>query len=205
MKKLVIGFFSMFLSFGAYAQDSSSLSANNESIFVKKQKIDQEGIELYSSNWDMKSVKVVGLGLTLGGSAGVIGLNGEVNLDPAEALVIGLGVGQSYGTFGLGWKHNFEGAYLSPYSKLGYSKWFGSSSGSGSAADSDVLKRLFSEEDLRSKRFDADFLTGGGGIEYNQLEGELAGVNFFGEIIMLAEVRTFTVIPTGAVGVTYYY
>ncbi len=209
MNKLAIGLVSVLLSINVFAQESSSsvgaFSGNNESIFVKKQKIDREGIELYATNWDMKSLKKVGLGLALGGSNGVIGLNGEVNLDPAEALVVGLGLGPSYGTFGLGWKHNFEGEYLSPYSKVGYSKWFSSSSGSGSAADSDVLKRLFSESDLRSNRFDADFITGGGGIEYNQLEGELAGINFYGEVILMAEVRSFTFIPTGAVGITYYY
>ena len=205
MNKLAIGLVLMVLALNSVAQETTNMSAENESVFVKKQKFDQDGTELYSSNWDMKANKKIGLGVTIGGATGLLGLNGEINLDSSEALVIGLGAGPSYGTFSLGWKHNFEGNYLSPYTKVGYSKWFSSSNGSGSAADSDVLKRLFSSEELRANRFDADFVVGGGGIEYNQLEGELAGVNFFGEVIMMAEMRKFTFIPTGAVGVTYYY
>ena len=46
-----------------------------------------------------------------------------------EALVIGLGAGQSYGSFMVGWKHNFEAQYLSPYTKVGYSKWYSSAGG----------------------------------------------------------------------------
>ncbi len=205
MNKLAIGLVMMILALNTFAQQTSDMSQSNESVFARKQKIDNEGIELYESNLDLKANKEFGLGLQLGGSTGVIAFNGEINLEPSEALVIGLGMGPSYGTFGLGWKHNFEGNYLSPYTKVGYSKWFNSASGAGSATDSDVLKRLFSDDDLRANRFEADFAVGGGGFEYNQLEGDLAGVNFYGEVIMMAELRKLTLVPTGAIGVTYYY
>lgn len=205
MNKLVLGLVITMFGLTSFAQETMDMSATNESVFVKKQKFDNEGVELYNSNYEMKSNKKLGLGLALGGATGLLALNGEVNLDPAEALAIGLSAGPGYGTFGLGWKHNFEGYYLSPYTKVGYSKWFSTSSGAGSATDSDVLKRLFSDSELRGGRFDADFIVGGGGVEYNQLEGELSGVNFFGEVIMMAEARKFTFIPTGSIGVTYYY
>lgn len=205
MNKLVISVVLVLMSLNVLAQGTSDSMVNNQSVFTKKQKIDQEGVELYATNWDMKSSKKLGLGIAVGGANGLIGLNGEVNLNPSEALVVGLGAGPSYGTFSLAWKHNFEGNYLSPYSKVGYSKWFSSSSGSGSAANSDVLKRLFSDNELRTNRFDADFIIGGGGIEYNQLEGDLSGVNFFGEVVVMAEVRKFTFIPSGTVGIIYYY
>lgn len=197
MKSLVFSFV-LVASTVVFAQGAESTS-----VFSKKQKFDQEGIELYSSNTEMKNYKKLGLGLALGGATGLLALNGEANLDTTEALVIGLGTGSGYGTFMVGWKHSFEAQYLSPYTKAGYSKWY-SSSGK-SAADSDVLKAVFSENDLRSGNFGADFLVGGVGIEYNQLEGDLAGVNFFGELILMDEISKSTLVPTGGVGITYYY
>lgn len=195
MKAIVVGLLIVVISSLTFAQSNS----DNVSIFSKKQKFDNEGVELYSSNTDMKSFKKLGLGLSVGGTSGLLGLNAEVNLDPNEALIIGLGAGPSYGTFAVGLKHNFDALYLSPYAKAGYSKWF-SSSGKN-ATDSDVLKRIFSDEELRSGRFDADFFFGGMGLEYNQLEGELAGVNLFGEVILMDEISSSTFIPSGAIGV----
>lgn len=198
MKKLIVLFF-MFFAAQTFAQGAQE----SVSVFSKKQKIDHDGTELYSLNIEMKNYKKFGFGLNLGSSTGILGLNGEVNLDGNDALAIGLGMGSSYGAFSLAWKHNFEAMYLSPYSKVGYSKWF-SSSGK-SANDSDVLKRIYSENDLRTGRFGPDFLIGGFGLEYNQLDGDMAGVNFFGEVIMMAEVSTSTFIPNGGIGIIYYY
>ena len=198
MNKFAI-IFLIFITGIVQAQTNSEAT----SVFTKKQQVDQEGVELYSSNTEMKSFKKLGLGLMLGGATGVLGLNAEFNLDANEALAIGLGAGPSYGTFSVAWKHNFDAQYLAPYTKLGYAKWF--SSAGNSATDSDVLKRVFSDNELRSGRFGADFLIGGMGIEYNQLEGDLAGVNFFGELMMMAEITKSTLIPTGAVGIIYYY
>ncbi len=199
MKTLLLSLVLLFTTQG-FAQSES-----NQSVFSKNQKYDNEGVELYESNLDMKLHKKFGLGIALGGATGLLALNGEINLEPMNALTIGLGTGPSYGTFGLGWKHNFEGYYLSPYMKFGYSKWFSSSTGAGSATDSDVLKRIFSDNELKSGRFDADFIVGSAGIEYNQLEGDLAGVNFFGEVVLMTEFRKATVVPAGTVGLTYYY
>ncbi len=198
MRNLCIGLVLAF-SMSAFAQSSTESS----SVFYKKQKFDHEGVELYGSNTEMKNFKKLGLGLMAGSSTGMLGLNGEVNLDGNEALVIGLGTGQSYGTFSLAWKHNFEAQYLSPYTKVGYSKWFNSSG--RSATNSDVLKRIFSDQELQEGRFDANFLVGGIGLEYNQLEGDLAGVNFFGELVMMEEISKSVFVPTGGVGVIYYY
>ena len=175
----------------------------NTSVFSKKQKFDNEGVELYASNTEMKSYKKLGLGVMLGSATGLLAINGEANLDPYEALVVGLGAGSGYGTFLVGWKHNFEAQYISPYSKVGYSRWF-SASGKD-ASDSDVLKNVFSDEDLKSGNFGGDFIVGGAGIEYNQLEGELSGVNFFGEVMLMAEISKSTFVPTGGVGIIYYY
>ena len=186
----------------ANANDSSGMN-QNQSIFNKNQKFDREGIELYQTNLDMKQYKKLGVGLMAGGATGVLSLNGEINLESSEAAIIGIGIGPGYGAFNLGWKHNFEAYYLSPYTKVGYSKWYSSSK--GDATDSAVLKRIYNESELRGGRFDVDFVAGSMGIEYNQLEGDLSGVNLFGEIVVMADFRKFTMIPTGAIGINYYY
>jgi len=193
---------SFFFDAQANANDSSSLN-QNQSVFNKNQKFDKEGVELYQTNLDMKQYKKLGVGLMAGGATGVLSLNGEINLEPSEAAIIGIGVGPGYGAFNLGWKHNFEAYYLSPYTKVGYSKWYSSSK--GDATDSAVLKRIYNESELRGGRFDVDFVAGSMGIEYNQLEGDLSGVNLFGEIVVMADFRKFTMIPTGAIGINYYY
>ncbi len=180
-------------------------TGSNESVFSKNQQFDKEGVELYSSNLDLKRHKKFGFGASIGGANGALGLNAELNLDPENALVIGLGTGPSYGSFSLLFKRNFESKYLSPYCKLGYSKWFNSSNNSVAAKESDVLRRIFSEKDLKAGKFDADFIISSVGAEYNQLEGELSGVNFYGEIVLMTEVKSMAIIPSGAVGITYFY
>lgn len=198
---LVIGLFLSSIAQAQYNQYGNS----NRSFFSKNQKFDNEGIELYDSNLDMKRHKRFGLGVSLGGASGVLGLNSEFNLDAENALVVGLGTGPSYGSLGVLWKNNYEGQYLSTFTKLGYSKWFKSSGVSGGATDSDVLRRIYYEQDLRAGRFDPDFLIAGLGAEYNQLEGEMAGMNFYGEIILMTELKSAKFIPTGAVGMIYFY
>ena len=180
-------------------------TAPNESVFVKKQKFDTDGTELYSSNLDLKRHKKFGFGTSVGGVAGMFGLNAEINLEPENALVLGLGTGPNYGTFNVLWKNNVEANYFSPYFKVGYSKWFSAGGGSGSASESAVLRQIFSERDLKNGKFGADFLVGALGAEYNQLEGELSGVNFYGELVLMTEIKTAKIVPTGAVGITYFY
>lgn len=188
----------------SYAQDSQN-EDSYQSFFSKNQQFDPDGTELYNDNLDLKHHKKFGFGTSLSGASGLVGLHTELNLDPQNALVIALGSGPSYGTFNLNWKYNFQGNYLSSYTKVGYSKWFSASGTSGSAQQSDVLSRIFSAKDLKAGRFDADFLVSSIGVEYNQLEGELSGVNFYGEFVLLTEMKTASLIPTGAVGMTYFY
>lgn len=180
-------------------------TGSNESFFTKNQRFDKDGTELYSSNLDLKRHKKFGFGVSVGGSNGVLGINSELNLDPENALVIGLGAGPSYSSFNFLYKRNLEARYLSPYGKLGYTKWLSSSGNTLLAKDSDVLRRIFSEKDLKSGKFEADFLVTSAGAEYNQLEGELAGVNFYAEMVLMTELNRATIIPSGAVGITYFY
>ncbi len=194
------------LGFSFVTQFAHAQSGTSSSIFSKNQKFDHEGVELYDTNLDMKAMKRIGLGVAAGGVTGMVGLNAEFNIEPEHALFLGLGTGKGFNTFNFGYKRNFEGIYLSPYTKVGFSKWFDSSSSAGgSASDSDILRQVLADRQIQENNFDVNFLAGGAGLEYNQLEGEMAGVNFFGELLVMVEASTFKVLPTGSVGITYFY
>jgi hypothetical protein len=176
-----------------------------ESFFSKKQNIDKDGTEIYSSNLHLKQHKKFGVEVALGGSSGVAGVGAELNLDPATALVVGMGTGPSYGTFNVAGKYNFEGYYFSPYAKAGYAKWFDAGTDKSSASDSDILRQIYSSKELKAGKFDANFATASIGAEYNQLEGELSGLNFFGEVTAMVEMEKIKIIPTGSVCIIYFY
>lgn len=178
---------------------------SNESFFSKNQKFDDEGVELYNSNLELKKHKKIGLGASVGGASGAFGINSEWNLDPQQAIVVGLGTGPSYGSFNLLYKYNFESKYLSTFAKGGYSKWFSATGNTTSFGNSDMFKQVFSEKDLKSGKFDTDMAVAAVGVEYNQLEGELSGVNFYGELVLMTEIKTAKLIPTGGVGLIYFY
>lgn len=189
----------------AFAADPVSEETEGQSVFARNQNFDEDGVELYESNWQMKSFKKFGFGLTMGGITGTLGFNIEANVQPADALALGLGGGSGFNAISAAWKHSFQSNYLSLYTKVGYSKWFNTQSASAVAKQSDVLSRVLSQSEITQNRFNVDFLVGGTGFEYNQLEGELSGVNLFAELMALTELGRLEVIPTGAVGITYFY
>lgn len=200
MKKLVI-LIGLISSLAAHAQYEET----NQSIFSKSQKFDNEGVELYTTNLEMKNYKKLGFGVSTGGMTGLMGLNLEANLTPEDALAFGIGTGKAYNTFHLAWKRNFEAQYLSPYMKVGYANWFNSNSKGGDVSNSDILKRVLTQQQIRENKFSANFVAGGAGLEYNQLEGELSGVNFYGELLLMGELNSSVYLPTGALGVVYFY
>lgn len=190
------------VSLNAYSDTTTSTT----SILSKNRKYDQEGIELYNSNLDMKSMKRIGAGLVAGGLAGLIGLNIEINIEPENTFFLGLGTGKGFNTFNFGYKKNFESLYMSPYTKVGFSQWYNSSKSDETVGpNSNILRQVLSDNEIQNNKFNVNFLAGGAGLEYNQLEGDLSGLNLFGEVIVMADLATFKIQPTGSIGITYFY
>lgn len=203
MKQLLL-IITLLTTSAVFAQESSNESSN-QSIFSRSQKFDNEGVELYDSNYELKNYKKLGLGISTGGLSGGFGFNLEVNVQPQDAIAFGLGTGMAYNTFHIAWKHNFESNYLSPYTKAGYANWFNANSPNGDASSSDILKRVLTENQIKNNKFSANFIAAGMGLEYNQLEGELSGVNFYGELMVLGELNSSVYLPTAGLGLTYFY
>jgi hypothetical protein len=157
----------------------------------------------YMSNVQMRGERKVGLGTQLGGSAGLIGINLDLNIEDQDGAVVGLGMGSGYSTFSLFWKHSFEGKYFTPYTTLGWSRWYNSAGGSG--PQSHVLDGTLNQSEKDSGRFGIDFLAAAGGLQFNELSGELAGAGFFGEVELFASPFRGGLIPSAAIGVNYFF
>jgi hypothetical protein len=178
--------------------DESDFSSTASSIF----KIDENNS--YKDNLSLRDTRKVGLGLALGGSLGNYGFNLEINFEDMDGAVAGLGGGDGYGSVNVLWKHSFLGDTVAPYTSLGYSRWY-NSSGTGNYQKSAILEQVLTEDQKSSGRFSTDFISGALGLQHIQLNGSMAGTSLFAEIVLLGEVHRGLLVPTGSVGVAYYF
>lgn len=176
-----------------------------DSIFVLKKNVDEDGVEYYENNAHLRTFKRFGMGATVGGVAGVLGIQAEFNLDPLNSAIAGIGMGPGYNSFNFRFKRSLEANYLAPYGTVGYSKWYNTSTNSTSYRDSDVLNRVLTDSEKSEGKFGADFITAAIGLEYTQLEGQMSGTTFFGEIVLMDEIKRSVLVPTGTVGVSYLF
>lgn len=193
---------------------SAQASVTPESISGKAHSIEQEYSEdmrvqrhstSYPTTLKMRESLKVGVGASVGGSLGLMGLNLELNFEDADGVLAGFGLGPGYSSFQLAWKHAFDGDYLAPYTTAGYSRWYNSYGANGNLGNSDTLDRILTDAERREGRFGADFVFGAVGIQYNQLSGAYAGFSAYAEVMMMAEVNRQVLVPTGAVGSIYYF
>ncbi|MBX2988198.1 MAG: hypothetical protein KF802_09895 [Bdellovibrionaceae bacterium] len=157
----------------------------------------------YSNNLKMREDRRVGVGTQVGGSAGMMGLHVELNIEDQDGVLAGFGLGEGFSTFSLAWKHNFEGEFFTPYTTMGVSRWYNSAG--TSPARSYLLDSLLTAEEKSSGRFGVDFLVGSLGAQYNQLDGELAGASFFAQADLFLAPFRGQVMPSASVGVTYFF
>jgi hypothetical protein len=161
----------------------------------------------YSDNLFLREQRRIGLGGSLGGEAGMIGFRAEYNLDETQSGLAALGFGPGYQSFSFSYKRSWYGFFdteFSPYLSGGYSRWV--SRGSGEWSGSDVLKQALTDEQKKSKGFGVDFLPLSAGLQYYLLRGELAGLSFFGEAVLLNQIQpTLQVILSGTLGATFYF
>lgn len=184
------------------AQEVQEVSEVRGSVRYSDQQVDYNSE--YSSNLKMREERKMGVGTQIGSGLGMAGLNMEINIDPENSAMAGIGTGPGYGTFQLLWRHNWEGRYFTPYTTAGWSRWYNSDK-SEDHEKSLILDRALNDEQKLTGRFGVDFLTGSLGMQYNQLSGDFAGTTFFVELALLAALRDFRPLPTGAVGAVYYF
>jgi hypothetical protein len=190
----------MIVSFSkAHGQSSEDgdLASTAASVF----KVDQNNS--YKDNFALREARKIGVGIGVGGTLGLYGVNVEVNFEDENAGYAGFGGGEGYSSFDIGWKHTFAGDTIAPYASAGYSRWYDSSG--GSYKNSAILDRVLSDGQKSEGHFATDFLTGSLGLQYTQLSGYMAGSSLYAEIVLLGELNSALILPTGGVGATYYF
>ncbi len=201
MKKLVFLIVFSLVGFETWAQSSVEVPEVSVSSVPRAQ---VEGQSIYANNLAMRDDRRVGVGIGVGGALGFTGLNLELNMEDANAALMGLGYGDGYNTVHLQWKHSFEGQYFTPYISGGYSRWYGTQD--RNLLDSSyVLRAVLDNETLKKGTFNADFLVGSAGLQYNELEGDWVGASFYFEFMVLGSLNKSVLVPAGSVGAIYYF
>jgi hypothetical protein len=187
--------------------DSSSISSKAISIeqdYSQSMRAERLGMT-YSSTLNMREARKVGVGMSVGGQLGLVGIATEFNFEDENSVVAGFGTGPGYNSIQFAWKHAFDGDYIAPYYTAGYSRWYNSMGNSGSWKESGILDRVLTAEEKKSGRFGTDFLNASLGLQYNQLSGDFAGVSCFAEVVAMYEVKRSQLIPSGTFGALYYF
>ncbi len=186
---------------------SASAAATPEFPLTIRERIEpaaqiQESI--FQNNYDLRHRRKMAVGGSIGGPLGVVGLLTELNLQKDNAVVAGIGGGSGYNSFLLAWKRSLEGNYLSPYTQLGYSRWF-SSSKSGEPAKSTILSQVLDNSQKENGKFGVDFIVGSLGLQYAQLQGETTGLSFFLQFDLMFAAENGLILPNGALGSVYFF
>jgi hypothetical protein len=160
----------------------------------------------YASVEAMRTNRKVGVGVESFGRMGVLGLNIELNFGSNDSATTGVGGGPGYNSFGMGWKHTFSGATITPYAGMGFARWTGTGNGKMDGTIPGYLESKFLDEDEKQTgRFGKNFLVPSIGIQFNQLHGPSSGAALFAEVIFLIETSSMKQLPTGSVGALYFF
>lgn len=159
----------------------------------------------YETNLKMREDRRAGAGMMVGGASGLVGAMLELNFEDQDGVIAAFGTGPGYNTIQLGWKHSFEGYYLTPYTTASYSRWYNSRGRTTDYSESSILDRVLTDAEKKDGQFGTDFVNGSLGLQYNQLSGDFAGFSVFGELTAMYEVKRTMLLPTGSIGALYYF
>lgn len=162
----------------------------------------------FESAFDLRTKRRVGVGLSLEGQAGFYGGLIELNFAPEDSAITGFGGGAQYNSFSLQWKHIFGGTKVTPYSALGFNRWFslsGNSKSIGSTNPSFLGSKFLTAEEKATGRFEKNLLSPAIGLQYYQLDGPYKGLGVFVEVVLLMETSDLSPVATGGLGTLYYF
>lgn len=165
-------------------------------------------VKSFSSFYEMRRFKRVGIGLALAGINGLYGTNIELNFTPQTSLVTGFGGGSNFQSFSFAWKNSFYGQYIVPYTMVGYARWytFGKKGETITETNPSYLAQQFLDDEQKKEgQFSKDFLAPTFGLQYVQLAGPWIGTSVFAEIALLMDLSSFASVPTGEIGFRYYF
>lgn len=180
---------------------------SKESVIVlpKGESVYYETAPSYTGALALKEHRKVGVSTVVAGAAGVLGLQLELNIEPEDSTVLIKGGGPGYDSFGIFWKHSFDGGALVPYSTLGFARWYNGGHGSTSQYNRGMISQFLSESEKDSGKFGVNLLVGSLGAQYVELYDQYAGLSYFGELSLLFDTFHGNFGPTAGFGVGYYF
>jgi hypothetical protein len=162
---------------------------------------------VFNSVMELRARKRMGAGIATNGYLGLYGALLELNFSPEHSVMVGAGGGPRYNSFTAQWKRSFNGTTFAPYVGAGYALWYNSGNPRSieKTTPSFLGSRWLGEEEKNTGRFEVNILTATAGMQYYQLGTEYEGASLFAEVTMLVSVASPNPIPTGALGLMYYF
>lgn len=162
----------------------------------------------FSTSYDLREKKRLGLGAQIAGMSGLYGAFAELNVNPSNSVLVGFGGGPGYNSIFGSWKYLFNEKALSPYGGLGFTHLYDATGGDQGLKQSNprfVSGQLLTSSEKSTGRFQMDILVGNLGLQYQILKGPWVGFSFFMEADLLMRINHIAMAPTGSVGSIYYF
>ncbi len=158
---LVFSLALLLLSVKAFAGKIPLMPASESDTTVSKKKGLKVGDSVGDSNVKpgmtaleiLKTKKRFGLGLSVGGGYGIMGLEGDINVMPELSISIGWGTGIDYSSFNVKARYFLLGEWVSPYLGLGFAHWWSDGKGDRNVAPTLLRNKFLSSVDDPSQGY----------------------------------------------------
>lgn len=200
MKVFISLFIILGLQSGLYAQKvylEDSKKSNNYK-YKRKEAFDGFG---------MRAKRRVGIGSSLAGSFGFMGMSLEMNIKPEWGVAIGYGGGPGYSAFNFEYKKYISGQAFMPFLAAGFSRWYGPAGGVNptDTNPSFLGEKFLKGSDKENGQVDEFLFYPKLGIQYMNLAGEWAGFALHADVLLLIDPLDMVMAPTASFGATYYF
>lgn len=135
---------------------------------------------------ELRSKRRVGAGVLGGGQLGVAGLLVDLNIEDVDSALVGIGGGDDHQSVYVGWKRVLVGIAFTPYVTAGVSHWYASHGNN-------------------EKKNNQTYLMPSLGLQYAVLAGPNTGLTAQAEVVLQMATNDLKPVPTGALGVLYYF
>lgn len=156
----------------------------------------------------LRTLRRVGVGLSLAGVSGLAGLSMELNFSASTSVILGYGVGRPFNSFTLQVKRALGGQWFVPYLAAGYTQWFGGKISENAVSDTYPAflgQRFLDSSAQKEGKISEHLLHPTLGVQYLQLKGSWAGLSVYLEGLFLIDIVDFVAAPAAGMGMVYYF
>lgn len=160
-----------------------------------------------SETFDFHQRKRFALGFEAAGASGLLGTHIELSFTPLTSFQIGFGLAEKFQTFHLRYKYLFSGSSFTSYFSTGYARWYTThKTGSLYSTEPKFLSERFLNGSQKSSgEFVENMIYPGFGVQYTGIDGELANISLYTEVLLLLDLDDWITAPTAAVGINFYF